>query len=71
MTLGEMSLPDSIWAKGWEYFEAYYNKVCKGKVKETAEEAYKLGGGILPKLDPIEEPVKVSKKKVEKQPTEE
>lgn len=71
MKLGDMSLPDSIWAKGWEYFEAYYNQVCKGNVKETAEEAYMLGGGKLPKLEPIEEPVKVSKRKVDKQPTDE
>ena len=70
MKLGTMSLPNSIWAKGWKYFEAYYNQVCKGNIKETAEEAYLLGGGELPKLEPIEEPVKVSKKKVDKQPTE-
>jgi hypothetical protein len=69
MKLGGMSLPNTIWANGWEYFEAYYNQVCKGNVKETAEESYLLGGGVLPKT--IEESVKESKKKADKQPTEE
>ena len=49
MLVGTVSLPDNFKDQPFSWFKKYYDKVLKGVVDETAEEAYVLIGGELPK----------------------
>lgn len=48
MKVGTMDLPISLIDNGFDWFQLYYDQVCKGIVPETAEEAFVILGGKLP-----------------------
>jgi len=49
MEIGKMSLPESLGKKDFSWFKKYYDLTLKGQLTETAEEAYEMLGGKLPK----------------------